>query len=421
MEAIRNLISCSTLVSKLDPGAATTCGRLMTSVRGASKTTPIRRTEKQRVAIYRTVYPLASEAFIPCQVSALTRFVPVVWARDVVAVLRGDQLVQSLAPGARWLTRPVFTMIGWMKPSVWRRDPPALLHAHFGPDAAVLLPFAMRQRIPLIVTFHGFDAQQSRRCLLRSMRLSNILFLMREQKLYHYASRVLVVSKYLKSRLVQNGCPVEKIIVHYIGVDTTKYIPDEARRVPFRLVNVSRHVPWKGIDTILRALPRVLAEFPDAELLQIGSGPETEALKALAKKLGVWDKVKMLGAQPNDRVLKEIQSASLYVQGSRLDDAGQTEAFGIALLEAQACGIPVIATNSGGIPEAMIDGETGLLFAENDHEALSHNIVRLFARTDKLRSMGRRARSMVVDRFDLRAQTAVLEQIYDQVLERPCD
>lgn len=280
----------------------------------------------------------------------------------------------------------------------------------------MVLPLARRKRIPLVVTFHGFDAQRSRMALLLEFKPSNLLFLVRERQLYRYAARVIAVSEYLKGCLIRRGCPADKINVHYIGVDTRKFVPDQKRRTPFRIVNVSRHIPLKGIDTILRALSLIAGRFPDAKLIQVGAGSESASLANLAKSLGVADRVTWLGQQPNDRVLEAMQSASLYVQASRRDEAGQTEAFGIALLEAQACGLPVIATNSGGMPEAMVDGVTGLLFEENDHRGLADRLCELLANPETVREMGQRGREMVVERFDILARTAVLEQIYDEVL-----
>lgn len=372
------------------------------------------------IAYYRTVYFLACEAFIPSQIAALVRFSYQVWTRDQTpearsSVSSSSEIVPLVSP-SEFMGKVRFTFCGRPDQELVSQLKPALIHAHFGPDASMVLPLARRKRIPLVVTFHGFDAQRSRMALLLEFKPSNLLFLVRERQLYRYAARVIAVSEYLKGCLIRRGCPADKINVHYIGVDTRKFVPDQKRRTPFRIVNVSRHIPLKGIDTILRALSLIAGRFPDAKLIQVGAGSESASLANLAKSLGVADRVTWLGQQPNDRVLEAMQSASLYVQASRRDEAGQTEAFGIALLEAQACGLPVIATNSGGMPEAMVDGVTGLLFEENDHRGLADRLCELLANPETVREMGQRGREMVVERFDILARTAVLEQIYDEVL-----
>lgn len=372
------------------------------------------------VAYYRTVFSLPGEAFIPSQIAALVRFSYQVWTRDQTpeafsSVSDPAAIVRLVS--ASMMGRVRFTFCGKPTQELESGRKPALIHAHFGTDAAIVLPLAMRRRIPLVVTFHGFDAQRSRLAQLTTLRPYDLMFVLRERMLYRYAARIIAVSEYLKGCLIRRGCPADKIAVHYIGVDTQKFVPGNRRRKSFRIINVSRHVPWKGVDTILRALRLVAKRFPDAELIQVGWGTESDSLARLARCLGIADRVTWLGQQPSERVLEALQSSSVYVHASRLDEAGQTEAFGIALLEAQACGLPVVASNSGGIPEAIVDGETGLLFDENDHQALANRLCELLADPAKTREMGQRAREMVVERFDIRAQTAILENLYDEVLE----
>lgn len=348
----------------------------------------------------------------------MSRYDPVIWSRDLHA-MPGERLrCRSLVGRQYKLKRLLFTSLAIPDCCEWAADAPQLIHAHFGPDAAMVLPLAMRHRIPLVVTFHGFDAQRSRLAQLAGLRPSNILFLLRERKLYRYAAKIIAVSEYLKGCLIRRGCPADKITVHYIGVDTRKFVPDVRRRRPFRIINVARHIPLKGIDTILRAFGLIVEKFPGAEFVQVGSGPESDSLAALARRLGIADRVTWLGPQSNEQVLEAMQSSSIYVQASRRDKAGQTEAFGIALLEAQACGLPVVATNSGGIPEALIIGKTGLLFAESDHRGLADRICELLESPERAGEMGRCGREMVIERFDIRTRTGILEQLYDEVLAR---
>jgi colanic acid/amylovoran biosynthesis glycosyltransferase len=368
------------------------------------------------IAIYRTVYLLPSEAFIPSQLSGFRRYKPIIWCRDIVQISNDltQQLfeISCLTESHNFWSRLLFTLFGVTK--VQRL--PLLVHAHFGPDAAMILPFAKRNNLPLVVTYHGFDAQQHRRNQFKSKKMSMLLFLLREKALYRYATKIIVVSEFLKQSLLLRGCPLDKICVHYIGVDTTKFNRINESKIPNRLINVSRHVGWKGIDTILRAMPSLIAKHPDLQLFQVGEGSQTLQLKQLTEELGIADNVQWLGALPHHEVLAELQKASLYIHASRYDLNGQTEAFGIALIEAQACGLPVVATRSGGIPEAMLENETGLLFEENDHETLSSQVHKFLSDTDKLFSASLRARQFVIENFDVRDCTEKLENIYDEIL-----
>ncbi|MBD9358414.1 glycosyltransferase [Methylomonas albis] len=369
------------------------------------------------IAIYRTVYLLPSEAFIPSQLSGLRHYIPVIWYRDATttnpASLTGFNAVCLIGATSFW-KKVVFTLFGLAKLA----QIPQLVHAHFGPDAAMILPFVKRNKLPLVVTYHGFDAQQSRGAMLCSRKLSNILFLFREKGLIRYASRIIVVSEFLKNCLINKGYPADKLLVHYIGVDTEKFVPGINAKVAYRLINISRHVNWKGVDTILRALPALIVKYPGLHLIQIGSGSETETLKRLADELGVSNHIEWLGALSHDKVLAELGKASLYIHASRQDSKGQTEAFGIALIEAQACGLPVVATRSGGIPEAIIENETGLLFEENDYMSLAFQVDELFSNPDDLVLKAKKARQFVVNKFDIINCSAKLENIYDEILTK---
>lgn len=375
---------------------------------------------KKLIAIYRTVYLLPSEAFIPSQLSGFKRYTPEIWFRDAaqntmssLSTLNFESTCLTTGTGNFW-RRLIFTLFGLTQV----KQLPILIHAHFGPDAAMILPFAKRNNLPLVVTYHGFDAQQPRLVQLKSKKLSNILFIVREKALYRYASRIIAVSEYLKQRLIMRGCPEDKILVHYIGVDTSKFTLGTEKKIPNRLINISRHINLKGIDTILRAMPSMIAKHPNLHLIQIGAGPETLLLQQLAEQLGIADKVEWRGALAHHDVLAELQRASLYVHASRRDSNGFTEAFGIALIEAQACGLPVVATRSGGIPEAMLENETGWLFDENDYCELANQTNKLLADPKLLSVTGMQARQFVINHFDVRDCTAKLEIIYDEILTK---
>jgi glycosyltransferase involved in cell wall biosynthesis len=372
---------------------------------------------KKLIAIYRTFYLPTSEAFIPSQLSGFQHYTPVVWYRDAtrnsISSLSLLKIVSVCLSGTGSLWRRLmFTLFGLTKVD----QLPLLVHAHFGPDAAMILPFVKRNKLPLVVTFHGFDAQQPRWALLRSRKLSNLLFLIREKALYRYASKIIAVSEYLKQRLILKGCPPDKIIVHYIGTDTSKFTLGIESKVTNRLVNISRHINLKGIDTILRAMPTLIAKYPDLHLIQIGDGSETQALHQLAQELGISERVEWRGALPHHEVLAELRKASLYVHASRRISTGFTEAFGIVLIEAQACGLPVVATRSGGIPEAMMESKTGLLFEENDFSALATQVDKLLSNPDYLALTGMQARQFVINHFNVHDCSAKLEIIYDEIL-----
>ncbi|WP_081607947.1 glycosyltransferase [Methylomonas sp. MK1] len=370
---------------------------------------------KKLIVIYRTVFLLPSEAFIPSQLSGIYKFDFNIWFRDPFGDLMQNMADKSFCVVGKssLIRRILFTIFGVAQ----IKQLPELIHAHFGPDAAMILPLAKRKKLPLVVTYHGFDAQQSRCSLLRSKKLSNLLYLLREKALFSYSSRILAVSEYLRQCLIKRGCPSEKLIVHYIGVDTEKFNVGFEPKLPNRIVNVSRHVEWKGVDTILRAMAILIKKYPDLQLVQIGSGSETKELLHLAEQLGVSRNIIWCGALPHESVLAELHRATLYVHASRKDSKGQTEAFGIALIEAQACGLPVLTTRSGGIPEAMVEYETGLMYEENDFNELALQVDKLLSSPETIVLMANNARNFVVNQFEVRSCSAKLEKIYEEVID----
>jgi phosphatidyl-myo-inositol dimannoside synthase len=159
------------------------------------------------------------------------------------------------------------------------------------------------------------------------------------------------------------------------------------------LLSVARLTRHKGIDTALQALARLAPRYPDLRYAVVGTGEEHGALAAEARDLGVADRVRFLTDVPDRDLPALYNGAAIYLGVSRLMEQ-RVEGFGISLAEASACGVPVIAGRSGGIPEAVRDGETGLLVDAEQVEPVSQAIERLLrdeALRARLGAAGRRA------------------------------
>jgi phosphatidylinositol alpha-1,6-mannosyltransferase len=159
------------------------------------------------------------------------------------------------------------------------------------------------------------------------------------------------------------------------------------------LVSVARLTRHKGIDTALKALARLRPRYPDLRYAVVGSGEEREALEAEARELGVADQVRFLTDVPDRDLPALYNCADIYLGVSRLMEQ-RVEGFGISLAEASACGIPVIAGRSGGIPAAVRDGETGLLVDADGVDPVVEAVSGLLgdpARRARLGAAGRRA------------------------------
>jgi phosphatidylinositol alpha-1,6-mannosyltransferase len=168
-------------------------------------------------------------------------------------------------------------------------------------------------------------------------------------------------------------------------------LPDDGTRWLVTVARLQRH---KGVDTVIAALPSILTRAPEVRYAVAGTGPDHERLVRLAAKLGVAERVHFLGSVADQDLPGFYNLASVYVGASRRSEGLGVEGFGISLVEASACGRPIVAGNSGGIPDAVRDGETGVLVPPEDPEAFAGAICRLLAdpaRAQQIGANGRRA------------------------------
>ncbi|MEU6324312.1 glycosyltransferase [Streptomyces sp. NPDC047009] len=177
------------------------------------------------------------------------------------------------------------------------------------------------------------------------------------------------------------------------GVDTDRFTPGApASRRPRTLLYVGRmdrSSAWKGVDVLVRAFAQLAAELPDARLRLVGDGDALPGLRALAAELGVGDRVEASGALLGDALVDAVRSAAVLA----LPSLTEAESFGMALVEAMACGTPVVGSDVGGIPHVIADGETGLLVPPGDPAALAAALSKLLtdgALADSMGGAGRR-------------------------------
>jgi glycogen(starch) synthase len=163
---------------------------------------------------------------------------------------------------------------------------------------------------------------------------------------------------------------------------------------PPHLLGIGRLVPFKGFDVALQAFRRVLDRLPRARLTLAGDGPERTALEHLAARLGVRDAVDFVGWVHPGRVQALMSAATLVLMPSRW------EGLPLVALEAQAAGRPVVASRAGGLPEVVVDGETGRLVPPDAPEALADAVLALLARPVELARMGHAARERAARVFD---------------------
>ncbi|WP_372348748.1 glycosyltransferase family 4 protein [Streptomyces sp. KL116D] len=166
------------------------------------------------------------------------------------------------------------------------------------------------------------------------------------------------------------------------------------------VVCVSRLVPRKGQDTLILAMPRILAAVPDAVLLVVGGGPYEKELRKLAVETGVADSVRFTGAVPWAELPAHYGAGDVFAMPCRTRRGGlDVEGLGIVYLEASATGLPVVAGDSGGAPDAVLDGETGWVVRGGSVEDAADRVVALLLDPELRRRMGERGRAWVEERW----------------------
>jgi len=230
--------------------------------------------------------------------------------------------------------------------------------------------------------------------------------------------RIIAISEFIKGQLVAGGLPKHKIVVKHLGVDTNRFKPDAAARERWArefsvrdeeiiLSTVSYLRPIKNPQIIVQACSVLAKRGVPVRLFVGGDGEMLEELKRLGNDLGIAERIHWLGLVADPASL--LQASDLFL----LATVG--EAFGLVLAEAMACGVPVVATRAGAIPEVVKDGETGLLVNPNDPAALAAGIEQL-ARDQPLRKqMAQAAIARVRDNFTLEKSVAETLAIYDSL------
>jgi colanic acid/amylovoran biosynthesis glycosyltransferase len=374
-----------------------------------------------QVAIYRHNLFRISEPFIAQQAQHLRRYRPFYVGRMRFGA--PPQHARSFALEDLY-KRGTLTRIGWQmitgSPDPYLRlladQHPALIHAHFGIEGVSALALAARLRIPLVTTFHGFDATLKTHVMLGSPAWFRYPLLRR--KLAREGNLFLCASAFIRQKLLAAGFPESRTHVHYIGVDSQAIRQREAGEELPVILHVARLVEVKGTRYLLQAFATVARRFDQVRLVIIGDGPLRRQLQSLAGSLGVRDRVEFLGALAHDQVLSWMRKAAMLVLPGVRTASGREEGLGMVLLEAAATGLPLIASRVGGIPESMVEGETGFLVPQRDAGALAQRIGELLADPVNRRRMGTAGRTLVERRFSIERQTDALENFYDSLLGR---
>lgn len=340
------------------------------------------------------------------------------WAKRILSTMGVAMMHMPRNPGAMIGALNVMRY-GWRSASgdlvrlavpMLARERFDLVHAHHGDIAYVAAIFKRWGLIrdPLLTSFHGPDLTDA--VLIR--RSSGYDELVRQ------GDRFTTGSAYMRDVASSMGFASERVEVLPQGIRPERFAFSE-RSIGaggvVRMLSIARLAPVKGIEYAIRAMAILRDHVPKLEYVIVGDGPLRAQTEALIAELKLGDRARMMGLLTADKLAPVLaDSHFLVMPGVKLED-GQVEGQGLVLLEAQACGMPVIATRAGGMPEMLQEGETGLLCEPRSPESLAAAIAGLIDRAGDWPRMGRAGRAMVEARFGVGQQLDRLIALYAEV------
>ncbi len=278
---------------------------------------------------------------------------------------------------------------------------PDAINAHYATGYGTLAP--RNATAPLILNVWGSDVYEFPETgpLHRWLLRRNLL----------RADAVVSTSKVMAER-TRAVCPrLDAINVVPFGVDMERFSPAQRTNGDLVMGTVKTLAPKYGIDTLILAFALLtrMEGMKDARLRVVGGGPARAELESLVNEQGVRDRVDFIGPVPHERVPDELRKLDVYVALSR----AESESFGVAVIEASACGLPVVVSRVGGLPEVVEEGVTGLVVPKEDARAAADAIARLLGDERERRRMGEAGRARVLREYEWKAcvdrQLAVIE------------
>lgn len=239
------------------------------------------------------------------------------------------------------------------------------------------------------------------------------------------ANTVISDSRHYLSQLTNLGFkPTETVVIRY-GVNTEKF-ESTGKDVNIlkkyglikdtpTIVAVGRMVEKKGFKYLISAMPKVLSEFPKAKLLMVGDGDQKQELEALAKSLQVENNIIFAGTISYSKLPKYYNLGDVFVMPSVKDERGNIDASPVAMMEAMACGAPVVATGFSGSQDLIKNGETGFLVKEKNSEEIATSIINLLRKKSSIRT---KVRKIAVDNFSTSNVVKKYLAIFESIVRR---
>lgn len=286
-----------------------------------------------------------------------------------------------------------------------------LIHAHFAWEGMLVLPLRKYFDIPFITSLYGADI---------NMYPRNPVYRWQLNRLFREGDLFLAACEDLKKRAIALGCPQNKIRVQYCGIDLDKFKyvhPETKKGKVIDVLMCGRLVEKKGFPYAIKAFAQSYDKHKNIRLRIIGSGPLKTSLMRLIKNLGLEQIITLEKGKSHAEVAKAMQQAHIFMMAYLTAKNGNSEGTPSVIKEAQAVGLPVVTTKHAGVPEGVLERETGFLAEEKDIVGLSQKLNYLIENPSLRASFGERGRKLVEKKFNILDQARELENIYREMLE----
>lgn len=279
--------------------------------------------------------------------------------------------------------------------------------AEYGTTAADSLKVIKYLKLPLIVHFHGADA---------SVKEVVEQYAEKYRSVFEYASKIIVVSKKMKEALLELGCPEEKLVINCCGPDDSFFTVLPTFQKP-QFLAVGRFVNKKAPYLTIFSFKKVVQDWPNAKLIMVGTGELLNICKSLTHLLNLENNIEFKGVCKHEEIKELLQQSIAFVQHSVVAENGDSEGTPVAVLEAQAAGLPVIATFHAGIPDVVLHNETGLLSKEKDINEMAINMLHILNEKGLARMLGVNGRNRMEENFTLEKHLMILKAIINKATE----